>query len=78
VDVRVSAWNGTVELEVRDDGTGFDLAQYRPGHFGLESMRSRAAEIEAELTIASRPGTGTVVRVEVPAGGEDGPDAPGG
>jgi signal transduction histidine kinase len=78
VDVRVSAWNGTVELEVRDDGTGFDLAQDRPGHFGLESMRSRAAEIEAELTIASRPGTGTIVRVEVPAGGEDGPDAPGG
>jgi signal transduction histidine kinase len=77
VDVMVSAWNGSVVLEVRDDGTGFDLAQYRPGHFGLESMRSRAAEIDAELTIASRPGTGTVVRVEVPAGGDEGADEAG-
>ena len=38
-----------------------------PGHFGLESMRSRAAEIGGLLTITSTPGLGTVVRVEVPA-----------
>ena len=32
-------------LEIRDDGRGFDPAARHPGHFGLESMRSRAAEI---------------------------------
>jgi signal transduction histidine kinase len=70
VDVVVAARSGTVTLEVRDDGTGFDRAQDRPGHFGLESMHSRSAEIGAELTIRSG-GTGTVVRVEVPARAED-------
>jgi signal transduction histidine kinase len=55
---------GPVVLEVRDDGRGFDPAIARPGHFGLQSMRSRAAEAGALLTITSAPGRGTVVRVE--------------
>jgi signal transduction histidine kinase len=74
VVVRVAAPDGRVVLEIRDDGTGFE-AQDRPGHFGLESMHSRAAEIGGELTIVSGSGTGTVVRVEVPAADDDGADA---
>ena len=35
----------------------------RPGHYGLESMRTRAAEAGAALTILSVPGQGTIVRV---------------
>jgi len=66
--VRVAARQGQVVLEVRDNGRGFDPAAGRPGHFGLESMRSRAAEIGGRMTIASTPGSGTVVRVRVPAG----------
>jgi signal transduction histidine kinase len=38
-------------------------------------MHSRAAEIGGELTIVSGSGTGTVVRVEVPAADDDGADA---
>jgi signal transduction histidine kinase len=38
----------------------------RPGHYGLDSMRSRAVEIGAVLTITSAAGRGTLVRVEVP------------
>ena len=41
--------------------------QTTPVHFGIESMRSRAAEIGGLLTITSAPGRGTVVRVEAPA-----------
>jgi signal transduction histidine kinase len=65
--VRVDGGASGVVLEVRDDGRGFDPALDRPGHFGLESMRSRAAEAGAVLTITSAPDRGTVVRVEVPA-----------
>jgi signal transduction histidine kinase len=65
--VRVSTPRGQVLLEVRDDGRGFDAAEGHPGHFGLESMRSRAAEAGGRVTIASSPGSGTVVRVRVPA-----------
>jgi signal transduction histidine kinase len=65
--VRVEAQNGQVLVEVRDNGRGFDPAVGHPGHFGLDSMRSRAAEIGGRLAIASTPGRGTVVRVRVPA-----------
>jgi signal transduction histidine kinase len=56
---------GVVLMEVSDDGSGFDSNGAFPGHFGLESMRGRAEDIGALLTIASRPGTGTVVSVEI-------------
>jgi signal transduction histidine kinase len=65
--VRVEARQGQVLVEIRDNGHGFDPAGGYPGHFGLESMRSRAAEIGGRLTIASSPGSGTAVRVRVPA-----------
>jgi signal transduction histidine kinase len=65
--VRVEAQHGEVVLEVRDNGRGFDPAAGHPGHFGLESMRSRAAEIGGWLTITSAPGSGTRVRISVPA-----------
>jgi signal transduction histidine kinase len=70
--VRVSVAQGAVSLEIGDDGRGFDAAAGHPGHFGLESMRSRAAEIDAVLTIATARGRGTVVKVEAPVRGEAG------
>jgi signal transduction histidine kinase len=57
---------GQVVVEIRDDGLGFEPDVDHPGHFGLDSMRSRAAEIGAQLSITSRPGRGTVVRIEAP------------
>jgi signal transduction histidine kinase len=68
--VRVAAPPGEVIIEIRDNGRGFDPNAVRPGHFGLESMRSRAAECGGRLTITSAPGLGAVVRVTVPAGDE--------
>jgi signal transduction histidine kinase len=68
--VLVEARPGSVLVEVSDDGRGFDPGATHPGHFGLESMRSRAAQVGGLLTITSTPGLGTVVRVEVPADGE--------
>jgi signal transduction histidine kinase len=57
---------GQVLVEVRDDGRGFDPTAGHPGHYGLDSMRTRAAEVGGQLTIASKPGSGTVVRVRAP------------
>jgi signal transduction histidine kinase len=65
--VQVRAQQGQVVLEIRDDGRGFNPAAAHPGHFGLDSMRSRAAEIGGSLTITSTPGSGTLVRGCVPA-----------
>jgi signal transduction histidine kinase len=68
--VRVQALTGSVVVEVGDDGLGFDPDATDPGHFGLASMRTRAAEIGAHLTISSAPGRGTIVRAETAAAGE--------
>jgi signal transduction histidine kinase len=65
--IRVVARQGQVLVQITDNGRGFDPAAGHPGHFGLDSMRSRAAEIGGRLTIASALGSGTVVRVRVPA-----------
>jgi two-component system, NarL family, sensor histidine kinase UhpB len=56
---------GGVELEVADDGRGFAFEQSERG-LGIGGMRERALLVGAELTIESRPGHGTTVRLSVP------------
>ena len=57
-----------LELSVIDDGRGFDPAKCRPG-FGLRTMRERAEALGGTLEMASSPGSGSVIRVGVPAPG---------
>jgi signal transduction histidine kinase len=65
--VRIAATDGTVSMEVFDDGRGFDPAAVGREHFGLRSMRGRVADLQGRLQVTSTPGRGTVLRVEVPA-----------
>jgi signal transduction histidine kinase len=58
--------DGWVVLEVRDDGRGFDPAGEYPGHLGMKTMRERAELLGGQLTVESRPGGGTNVRVVMP------------
>jgi signal transduction histidine kinase len=68
VDVRLEAQNGRLRLAVSDDGAGFDPTDpsLRSQHLGLTSMEERARALGGRLTIASRPGEGTTVTLEVP------------
>jgi signal transduction histidine kinase len=63
--VHLSAAAGGWRLEIRDDGCGFDpdKREAAPGH-GLRNMRARAMELGATFVLESKPGTGTLVRVE--------------
>jgi signal transduction histidine kinase len=65
--VRIAVNDDTVLMEVSDDGRGFDPAAVGRDHFGLRSMRGRAADLGGRLKVTSTPGRGTVLRVEVPA-----------
>ena len=58
--------DGGVVLEVSDDGRGFAFDESQRG-LGIGGMRERALLVGAELTIESRPGAGTTVRLTVPA-----------
>lgn len=66
VEVRLSARDGALALEVSDDGAGF--APAGNGSLGLASMRERARAAGGRLVVDSRPGGGTTVRLEVPVG----------
>jgi two-component system, NarL family, sensor histidine kinase DegS len=62
-------WN----LEVRDDGRGFDVgavASRGRRNFGLQFMRERAELIGARFEVRSRPAGGTVVVLSIPTGEE--------
>ena len=53
-------------LEVVDDGCGFDPAEaVDRTHFGLRGLDSLIAEAGGTLSVASSPGHGTTVRLEV-------------
>jgi signal transduction histidine kinase len=57
-----------IELTVADDGVGFDAASPHPGHYGVVGMKEQALLIDAELSLTSKPGRGTIVRLRLRAG----------
>jgi signal transduction histidine kinase len=63
--VRLSARPQSVVLEVGDHGSGFEPADPHSG-VGLNSMRERAKSAAGTLTISSRPGAHTTVRLSIP------------
>jgi signal transduction histidine kinase len=66
IDIAARASGGdTICITVQDDGTGFDPRQPGSG-LGLANMRRRAETIGADLDIASRPGGGTTLTLNVP------------
>jgi two-component system, NarL family, sensor histidine kinase DegS len=69
-DASTASW----ELEVGDDGQGFDPDGPTPGHrrrhFGLRFMRERTDLLGAQLSIDTRPAAGTTVRLRINTAGE--------
>jgi len=64
VSVRTRTANGAIEVEVRDDGCGFDPA--RSSGRGLLGMRERVEMLGGTIVIDSRPGAGTRVDSTLP------------
>ncbi len=67
VEIRLSARQGEIVLELVDDGSGFDPKGEYSGHMGLNSMRERADQIGGALEIESEAGQGALIRVRIPA-----------
>ena len=63
-EVRLAQDDGRLVFEVRDDGTGFDIASAKGS--GLQGMTDRLDSIGGELEVRSRPGEGTTVIGSVP------------
>jgi two-component system sensor histidine kinase UhpB len=74
IRVRVGRNERGVELTVSDDGRGFTFDEATRG-LGLGGMRERALLVGGDLTVESRPGVGTRVRLFVPIRKDDVLDA---
>ena len=66
--ITIASKNGNIEMEISDEGKGFEINQPSKG-LGLMNMRERAHMLGGELIIDSSPGNGTHIlsRVEIPS-----------
>ncbi|MEO0795217.1 MAG: sensor histidine kinase [Verrucomicrobiota bacterium] len=57
-----------LEIVIEDDGIGIDTkAMNKAGHFGIQGMQERIAQLEGQVDISSRPNLGAKVTVCLPA-----------
>ena len=65
--LRLHLVDGSLLIEVVDDGVGFDAeAGVRPGHYGIIGLKERARLSGGHLSIESVPGNGTTVQLRLP------------
>jgi NarL family two-component system sensor histidine kinase YdfH len=78
--LRLSEVGKELEIEIRDDGVGFDPLTVQPGHYGLLGMGERVRLVGGRLDIRSEAGRGTCLLIHFPlengahatvVGGED-------
>jgi len=70
IDIDIDVTEDLIVLSITDDGGGFDnppgTITEKEGHYGLREMAERARICGGEVVVASQPGFGTRVRLQVP------------
>jgi signal transduction histidine kinase len=66
VDISLRDYSNHVEVEIKDDGKGFDTRSARPSSHGIAGMRHRVEAAGGRLTVFSRPGNGTRIAAVLP------------
>lgn len=69
IDLRLRLSPDRLELEVRDNGRGFDLGTapgQSDGHFGLQGMHERIKRLGGTLAVKASPGRGASITVWMP------------
>ena len=70
-EVRLQESTGQLELDVSDQGVGFDLTKVKNGGgLGLVSMAERIHQVNGTFSIESHPNAGTRIRACVPLGAQ--------
>jgi signal transduction histidine kinase len=66
VVISLQAGAGSLRVEIRDNGQGFDLLEVPEDKFGLRIMRERAASVGGRVSVESQRGEGTLLVIELP------------
>lgn len=66
VVVRLQKLDQDLQVQIEDDGYGFDPDQVTGERLGLRIMRERAMSLGGDLKIYARPGAGTRLLIELP------------
>lgn len=78
IDLRLRFSPDRVELEVKDNGRGFDPGTapgQSDGHFGLQGMHERIKRLGGTLAVKASPGCGASINVWVPISSGEPPSA---
>ncbi len=63
--IKINTANHMLQLEIIDDGQGFDVQTANSGN-GLQNMQKRAQHMKGHLKISSAKGSGTAILLAVP------------
>jgi signal transduction histidine kinase len=64
IQINIHYSNRQLNLEIEDDGNGFNLKRVQNGGLGMRTMRERAELLGGQISIKSSPGGGTIVSFE--------------
>lgn len=64
IQINIHYSNRQLNLEIEDDGNGFNLKRVQNGGLGMRTMRERAELLGGQISIKSSPGEGTIVSFE--------------
>jgi two-component system sensor histidine kinase UhpB len=68
VNIRLSQDENTVQLDITDNGIGFDTTKKQEG-IGIDNIKSRAIAFNGIADFISQPGSGCELRVSFPVAG---------
>jgi NarL family two-component system sensor histidine kinase YdfH len=71
IQVKIVARDGNLNLEVKDDGAGFDVSRVRAkkaseGHLGLVGVEERVKQLGGAFTLTSKPKKGAIAKAVIP------------
>ena len=69
LNIDVNHTESHLEIEIKDDGEGFQTSQLKDNGVGMGSMKKRILLLGGKLKIESSPSAGTTIKITVPRKG---------
>ena len=64
IQIHCHQQHGIINVEITDDGIGFDPSNSKLNHYGLNIMQERTSRLKGELIIHSQIGVGSQVKLQ--------------